>query len=297
MSIALVLDTGGGREMTLAQVAYHLSAGIDEAFVRVSGGSDGVEAALRPLEEDGIVTLVADPESPLPDADWIVRAREGEFFWPRGGSLDEVLSLVPGRFGAVQAAVRQFYGRPDDGRHFAERTIARPAPHAHGSTIETIHRAPAASSALGPGPTLRGWYPVELLRLPVAGGQPVYDGDDAELERAATRGEVVLDTRIRDALRALAGRDSLSGGNMLTAVSAHSGESGLTFPAPDVVMDAALVCELQAAIASEVPACIEDRTRDLDRRARALEGGILASVRRLTARRERSAARPGEATR
>ena len=41
-------------------------------------------------------------------ADWILPAEPGEFWWPRGGSLREVLAAIPAEYDVVQALVRPF---------------------------------------------------------------------------------------------------------------------------------------------------------------------------------------------
>ena len=46
-------------------------------------------------------------------ADWVITSDADEFWWPRGGSVHELLAAVPSRFGVVRGLWRQFVLRPD----------------------------------------------------------------------------------------------------------------------------------------------------------------------------------------
>src|SRR4051812_33171052 len=41
-------------------------------------------------------------------ADWLIDSEPNEFWWPRGGSLKEILQTVPPKYGQVDAVVRHF---------------------------------------------------------------------------------------------------------------------------------------------------------------------------------------------
>jgi hypothetical protein len=113
-------------------------------------------------------------------ADWVFNTDPDEFWWPRGGTLKEVLATVPERYGVVRAAWRNFVPRPDDDRFFAERMTVRlctPSFHDHplSTHSKSAHRA-AADVRIGRGNheafagglvPLRGWYPIEILHYPV----------------------------------------------------------------------------------------------------------------------------------
>jgi hypothetical protein len=116
-------------------------------------------------------------------ADWVINTDADEFWWPRGGSLKEVLVAVPDRYGIVQAFWRSFVPRPDDDALFAERMTARLSQHApindptsfYRPVIKVAHRAdPQVVVARGnhtlldsPFLPLRTWHPLEVLHFPL----------------------------------------------------------------------------------------------------------------------------------
>jgi hypothetical protein len=144
--------------------------------------------------------------------------------------------------------------------------------------------------------TLHGWYPLEVFHLPLrsraqvetkyAGGArrglrfvPDEDRldaaadplvvDDAELERGLAEGLLVEDTRLRDALRTLAGVASLS-------EEAEFRRETLVFPRPSVVDDALFAVE--AAVVSQADDVrVRRQVDDLERRLQTIE--TLPSVR------------------
>ena len=157
---------------------FHLSAGVD----LVVGVDDG--SAER---EHG--------------ADWVIEGEPTEFWWPRGGSLKEVLASIPPRYASVQAVTRPFVPVfPVEGP-FAERMVYRlSTPAALGEPWRPSRRLVRRVGASGP--PLRGWYPIEVLHFPVHLAPPF---TAEQLERAVADGVVRVDTRLRDALRTLAG--------------------------------------------------------------------------------------------
>ena len=114
-------------------------------------------------------------------ADWVINADADEFWWPRGGSLKEVLAAVPDRYGDRAGCWRHFLPRPDDGGFFAERMTVRlcaPASPGDKRTIfhahqKVAHRARAGvkvergnHDVIGDGlEPLRGWHPIEVLHF------------------------------------------------------------------------------------------------------------------------------------
>jgi hypothetical protein len=114
-------------------------------------------------------------------SDWVLNTDADEFWWPRGGSLKEVLAPLPSRFGGARGMWRHFVARPDGDEFFAERMTVRlcapvtDADHAFSPHFKTAHRADpevvigggnheVSGRALRP---LRGWYPIDILHFPI----------------------------------------------------------------------------------------------------------------------------------
>ena len=183
-----------------------------------------------------------------------------EFWWPREGSLREILAAVPPRYGIVQAFWRSFVPRVDDGEFFAERMTARVSQQApindptsfYRPVVKVAHRAdPQVTVGRGNHAlvdsrfaVLRTWYPIEVLHFPLRsrvqwahkvelqgvaftehierpgtgyhlrGYDALREGhieeqhagmvvDNAAAEQGVADGTLVIDTRLRDALRTL----------------------------------------------------------------------------------------------
>lgn len=275
MKVVLTLRTRDQADLVDAFVGFHLNAGVDLVIATDHRSVDGTAEILEAYAREGYVHLLRDPGEEITlrrsemaglaatehGADWVLHADGDEFWWPRGGSLKEILASVPPRYGIVRGAWRHFAPRPDDGRHFAERMVARVSPYAEHtgpadpfhSQVKVAHRArprvavaKGSHDVAGPGLlALRGWYPFEVLHFPLrsleqgrakyvqlmhalsAGGLDVpkhverahgkiaagewdetygrYIVDDEALDRGLAERTLVLDTRLRDALRTLAG--------------------------------------------------------------------------------------------
>jgi hypothetical protein len=180
-----------------AQVAFHLHAGVDFVVATDNGSQDGTAGILERYERAGYLRLLREAGDDMRQAewvtrmarlaatehgaDWVVHADADEFWWPRGGSIADVLATVPARYGIVRGCWRHFLPRPDDGAFFAERMTVRLAAPAHPGAKETIfhahqkvaHRAhPEVEVEAGnhdaeaPGlEPLRAWHPLEVLHF------------------------------------------------------------------------------------------------------------------------------------
>ncbi|GIU93816.1 MAG: hypothetical protein KatS3mg012_0273 [Gaiellaceae bacterium] len=182
-----------------ANLAYHLAAGVDVIIATDNRSDDGTTEILESFARDGSVHVIREEGSDMRQgawvtrmarlaavehgADWVIHADADEFYWPRGGTLKEVLDPIPMRFGSVRSFVRTFLLRPgSDDDPFYERMTVRlstPAPIHDPASIfrpgsKLIHRA-HPDVRVGDGthalhevslPELRHHYPIEMLHFP-----------------------------------------------------------------------------------------------------------------------------------
>jgi hypothetical protein len=253
MRLVEILHTAADPERASANAAFHLAAGVDLVLVSRAGLGDGVEAALEPFLRDGRARVVEGDATALArlaatehGAEWILVADAGEFWWPRGESLQDPLAAMPARYGVVQALVREFRDPGGEGP-FAERMVRRPTLHGAPprplrEALRPLYRAdpelvvePEAPRSRVP---LRAWYPYEVLRF----------ATDAAPEQP----DDMVDTRLRAALRTLD-----AGGEIVFAV-------------PDLVDDAAYAAECAAVGEVDLPR-LEREVGELERRVAVLE--------------------------
>ena len=335
--VATVLARDEG-DVIDAQVAFHLNAGVDFVIATDNNSRDGTTEILEAYARDGVLHLIREPAEGLRQgewvtrmarlaateygADWVINTDADEFWWPRGGSLQEVLAAVPDSYGVVQAFWRSFVPRPDDGSFFAERMTARLSQHApindptsfYRPVVKVAHRADPNVSvargnhALADGPlaTLTTWHPLEVLHFPLRsraqwmrkvelqgeaftkhiersgtgyhlkGYDALQSGrieeqheslvvDDEAVARGVEAGTLVIDTRLRDALRGL-GADAPGRRFALPAERAEP----LSLPLPTVADDAAYAVE--AGVLSEAYAIRAQRRLDgIEQRLLSLE--------------------------
>src|SRR6266545_2784998 len=182
-----------------AQVAFHLNAEVDFVIATDNNSHDGTTEILEAYARDRVLHLIREPAEGLRQgewvtrmarlaatdfgADWVINADADEFWWPRGGSLKEMLAAVPERYGIVQSFWRSFVPRPDDGAFFAERMTVRLSQQApindptsvYRPVTKVAHRADPevvvgrgnhglVGSRLVPLPS---WHPIEVLHFPL----------------------------------------------------------------------------------------------------------------------------------
>jgi len=346
MKLVMTLLARDEADVVDSQIAFHLNAGVDFVIATDNLSEDGTTEILESYARDGHLHLIREDSEYLRQADWITRmgrmaasdfgadwvihSDADEFWWPRGGSLKEVLESVPARYGIVRALLRQFVPRPDDGSSFAERMTVRLSASApindptslFRPNLKIVHRAdPNVDVSIGaqrligsPFVPLRGWYPIEFFHFPIrsleqcerkyshqtiAAGEtpsPYYDrvralqaegrlnefyeslviGDEA-LERGVANGSLVVDTRLRDALRVLA-----------------AGESRLTFPRPTVVDEAAYAVDVAALGEADVVR-LQRRLDTLEQRLSQVEARPSARAYRRLRRAAKKLLRPSPA--
>jgi hypothetical protein len=337
MKLVMTLLARDEADILDAQIKYHLNAGVDFVIATDNRSEDGTTEILESYAEAGQLHLIREDGEYLQQAewitrmgrlaatelgaDWVIHSDADEFWWPRGDSLNDVLSSIPRRYGIVRALLRHFVPRPEGAGSFAERMTVRVSSSSpindprslFRPNLKVIHRGdPNVNVSIGAQRLLdsslvplRGWYPVEFFHFPVRSLEqcgrkyahqqtgpaqtpsPYYDRvralidegrleevyeslvvDDDALKRGLEEGTLVLDTRLRDALRAL------------------SEGKRIVFPRPTVVDE--------AAYAVDVAALGEADLVRLQRRLDTLEQRLLTIERRPSVRIEnklRSAAK------
>ena len=182
-----------------AQISFHLNAGADFVIATDNNSRDGTTEILEGYVREGVLHLIHEPAEGLRQgewvtrmarlaatdfgADWVINTDADEFWWPRGGSLKEVLAAVPEQYGIVQAFWRSFVPRPDDDAFFADRMIVRLSQQApindptsfYRPVIKVAHRAdPHVLVARGNHTLLdtsflplATWHPLEVLHFPL----------------------------------------------------------------------------------------------------------------------------------
>jgi hypothetical protein len=123
-----------------AQIAYHLSAGVDFVIATDHDSQDGTTEILEAYEAAGCLRLIrvrgdmreaewrtrmAREAASAYGADWVINTDADEFWLPRSGTLKDALHAIPARVGVVWALTCHFVPRPDDGAFFADRMTAR----------------------------------------------------------------------------------------------------------------------------------------------------------------------------
>jgi glycosyl transferase family 2 len=198
VKLAMTLLVRDEQDIVDAHLSFHLNAGVDVVIATDHRSTDGTTEILESYARDGHVQLIRRQEPRIQQsawvthmarlaatehgADWVINSDADEFWWPREGSLKEVLEAVPEGYDIVRAVSRVFIPRPGDA-WFAERMTARLAlaapindpatPFRHVAKI--AHRAhPDAVVLQGnhdvtgvPYAELSTWSPIELLHFPL----------------------------------------------------------------------------------------------------------------------------------
>jgi hypothetical protein len=178
------------------QIRFHLDQGVDFVVATDHRSVDGTTDVLRRYEREGLLHLIREEGEGIHQAewvtrmarlaatdfgaDWVINSDGDEFWWPREGSLHEVLAAVPSRFGAVRGLWRHFVLRPDGPGPFFERMTVRRWPSDDWSSpyhaqVKVAHRAdPRVVVSKGNHDAfgerlvlLREWFPFEVLHFPV----------------------------------------------------------------------------------------------------------------------------------
>ena len=197
MNVVMTLLARNEADVVDAQLAFHLNAGVDVVIATDNASDDETTEILERYERAGRLHLIHEQGDDMRQgewvtrmarlaatefgADWVINSDADEFWWPRGGTLAEVLATIPERFGLVRGCWRHFLPRPEDGQFFAERMTIRLCKPAFSGDKETIFHAhqkvahrgvgdvevedgnhSAAGTGLEP---LRAWHPIEVLHF------------------------------------------------------------------------------------------------------------------------------------
>lgn len=333
MKIVLTLLVRDEADIVDSCIRYHLERGVDLVLATDHRSVDGTTDILRRYERDGALRLLREDGETLEQAawvtrmarlaatehgaDWVINCDADEFWWPRRGTIREILAAVPGRYGAVRGLWRHFVLRPDGDGAFHERMTVRRRPSddfadPYHAGLKVAHRASpdvvvskGNHDAEGPGLLLlREWFPFEVLHFPIRtaaqlerkyritaeaelqrddprvarhvratvsrmreeGGDAVHRSllvDDVRLQSGLADGSLVVDTRLRDALR------EIEAGHGLPAVVP-----------PSRADDADLVEDVQVALLHDSQVILGQRLEQAERRVAALEhrGGYVSRV-------------------
>jgi hypothetical protein len=202
VKLALTLLVRDEIDIVEAHLAFHLSAGVDIVIATDHRSADGTSEVLDRYAQRGYVHMIRREDDAIQQgawvtqmarlaatehgADWVINSDADEFWWPREGSLKDVLAAVPEDYGIVYGVSRVFVPRPGD-EWFAERMTTRlalPAPINDTATpyrhvAKVVHRADARAivrqgnhrvTGLGYA-DLRSWSPLEALHFPLRSPQ------------------------------------------------------------------------------------------------------------------------------
>jgi hypothetical protein len=287
VTVAITAVAGGDADALDAQLAFHLAAGASHAVLTAHEPSPEIDTVLErhranasvhvtrergPVREAEWRTRMARLAATELNVDWVVNLRAGEFWWPRAETLGQALFAIPPRYTVVHGLVRRFVVRSGEGvpweRETLRESLLRPGtePPTLDAALRATHRALPEIELTGVGQPvgrghvpLRGWYPLEVLTFPTGGaGRPTRLQPDA-VEAGLADGSLAVDTRLADALTALAAGRALD------------------LRPPDIVEDAAYAVEC-AAVGEVDTTRLVARLDELEARIAQLEQGLRARV-------------------
>ena len=198
MKLVMTLLVRDEADIIDEQISFHLAAGVDFVIATDHDSTDGTTEVLERYKRQRVLDLLRETDREKKQsewvtrmarlaavehrADWVINSDADEFWWPRGGTLKQVLAAIPREFGLLSTFVRSFLPRPGDGP-FAERLTTRlesPSPiHDPRGTFRTstrlLHRgSPDVVVGFGNATvrseqlrSLPAWSPVEVLHFPI----------------------------------------------------------------------------------------------------------------------------------
>ncbi len=196
MRVVLTLLARDEADVVEWQLLYHFGRGIDFVVATDHRSVDGTSEILQRFAAEGRLRYIRDDSERISQADqmtrmariaatehaadWVIPSDADEFWWPRKGTIHEVLEAIPAQVGVVRGFIRTFAPRPEDDRLFFERMtfLARPvADHEniYQPNVHVVHRAHPNISVIrgfhdaygdGLGRLIRTWCPFEVLHFP-----------------------------------------------------------------------------------------------------------------------------------
>jgi len=309
MKIVMTLMAWNEEDILDAHLAFHLNAGVDLVLAIDNGSTDATGEILESYARDGHVELTRDDgvldqaewvtrlarrASTEFGADWVINSDADEFYWPRGGTLKEVLSAVPAQYGGVRGMLRNFAPRPHGHDFFAERMNVRVCnPGAEDNSpysprFKAMHRGDpdvevfwgsnrALSRGLEP---LAGWYPIDVLHFPIRSLEQcrdkflrwyeiapsrfrtaAYDADQRGAMRDFYASYVVDDEALE---RGLADGTFAIDTRLRDALRSLRAEPSRPLPFSDDAVDAAYLTELAILEDGDPHAHVQRKTEDLE---------------------------------
>jgi len=119
-------------------LAFHFAAGVDE--IVLAGGQSADPRVHAIAAESELGKTAADL-----GADWVIDAKPGEYWWPRGESLKDVLAPIPPRYTVVQALRRELDAELKQRRSVEASRISEPA-----AMLRPIRRSGATTASAAP---------------------------------------------------------------------------------------------------------------------------------------------------
>jgi glycosyltransferase involved in cell wall biosynthesis len=316
MKIVMTLLARNEEDILDAHLAFHLNAGVDFVLAIDNGSSDTTAEILESYARDGYVELTRD-DSKLDQAewvtrlarraatefgaDWVINSDADEFYWPRGGTLKEVLAAVPAQYGGVRGMLRNFAPRPHGDDFFAERMTVRVCnPGAEDNSpysprFKAMHRGDpnvevfwgsnrAISRGLDP---LSGWYPIDVLHFSIRSLEQcrdkflrwyaiapsrfrtaAYDADQRGAMREFYESYVVDDEALE---KGLADGTLAIDTRLRDALRSLRAEPSRPLTFSDGAVDAAYLTELAILEDGDPHAQVQRKTEDLEVRLAAME--------------------------
>ena len=178
-------------------IRYHLERGVDYVIATDNRSVDGTRDILERYAKEGHLHLIDEPgENFRQDvwvtrmarlaatsfgADWIINSDADEFWWPRAGTLKDVVGQLPPTCLSIRTPVSHFVPRRDEAGAFFDRLVVRQVEGGAGTDAplilaeppKVIHRATAdvevrfGNHGLARSAPPLPWWPILVLHFPV----------------------------------------------------------------------------------------------------------------------------------